>query len=155
MTRRPFGSSNRCDVILAAFERAEHPVYILYRDIRTYGLKEDFYRRARNLGVHFVRYETDLPPVLSHEGDDLVLEYVDLIARKRVRRSIGAAVLSAATLPPEGAEELAKLLKVPLNKHGFFLEAHMKLRPVDFATDGIFLAGMCHSPKFIDESIGL
>jgi heterodisulfide reductase subunit A len=129
-------------------------VTILYRDLRTYGFKEDYFRSAREHGVHFVRYDTDLPPTLTLEGDVLVLEYVDLIARKRIRRSVGAAVLSAATLPSEGAEELAKLLKVPLNKHGFFLEAHMKLRPVDFATDGVFLAGMCHSPKFIDESIG-
>ena len=156
---RPYCSRVCCsDAIKNAIKVKEispsTPVYILYRDIRTYGLKEDFYRRARNLGVQFVRYETDLPPVLTTEGNDLVLEYVDLLARKRVRRSIGAAVLSAATLPPEGAEDLAKLLKVPLSKHGFFLEAHMKLRPVDFATDGIFLAGMCHSPKFIDESIG-
>ena len=128
-------------------------VTVLYRDVRTYGLTELAYQRARELGVAFVSYEPERPPVVEREGDDLVVEYIDPVARRRVRRRTGTVVLSAATLPPEGAPELAKQLKVPLSKDGFYLEAHMKLRPLDFATDGVFVCGMAHWPKTVDEAM--
>jgi heterodisulfide reductase subunit A len=129
------------------------PVTVLYRDIRTYGTAEHAYQRARELGVQFARYEPDRPPTVAREGDGLAVEYLDMVARRRVRRRVGTLVLSAATLPPEGAGDLARMLKVPLSKDGFFLEAHMKLRPLDFATDGVFLCGMAHWPKGVDEAV--
>lgn len=129
------------------------PVTVLYRDVRTYGMAESAYQRARELGVRFVRYEVEHPPIVRREGEDLVLEYIDHVALRRVRASVGTVVLSAATLPPEGAPELAKQLKVPLSKDGFFLEAHMKLRPLDFATEGVFVCGMAHWPKTVDETV--
>ena len=132
---------------------ADTPVTVLYRDIRTYGMSELVYQEAREMGVHFVRYEPDRAPVVTREGEDLFVEYIDLVAQRRVRKRVGTLVLSAATVPPEGAVDLAKMLKVPLSKDGFFLEAHMKLRPLDFATEGVFLCGMAHWPKFIDETI--
>jgi len=128
-------------------------VVVLYRDIRTYGMREGAYRRARDLGVLFARFDLDRPPVISRDGAGLSLEYVDLVARRRVRRRVGAVVLASASVPSEGAEALGQMLKVPLDGHGFFLEAHMKIRPLDFATDGVFLAGACHSQKFLGEAI--
>jgi heterodisulfide reductase subunit A len=129
-------------------------VIVFYRDLRTYGHRELAYTRARELGIKFVRFDTDRPPVLTRDGEDLVVEWSDLVARKRVRRRVGAVVLAAATLPFSDSTELGSLLKVPLTEHGFFLEAHMKIRPLDFATDGVFLAGSCHGPKFLNEAIG-
>lgn len=126
---------------------------MFYRDLRTYGHRELAYRRARELGIRFVRFDTEAPPVLGRDGRDLTIEWVDLVGRKRVRRRVGAVVLAAATLPFEDSHELGSLLKVPLTEHGFFLEAHMKIRPLDFATDGVFLAGSCHGPKFLNEAI--
>jgi heterodisulfide reductase subunit A len=105
------------------------------------------------MGIQFARFDLDRPPTIGRDGEDLLLEYVDLVARKRVRRRVGAVVLAAATVPFDDSPELGSLLKVPLTEHGFFLEAHMKIRPLDFATDGVFLAGACHGPKFLDEAI--
>ena len=126
---------------------------MFYRDMRTYGHRELAYRRAREMGIKFVRFDTARPPVLSKDGAGLTMEWVDLVARKRVRRSLGTVVLAAATLPYQDSAELGSLLKVPLTEHGYFLEAHMKIRPLDFATDGVFLAGSCHGPKFLNEAI--
>ncbi len=128
-------------------------VIMFYRDLRTYGHRELAYRRAREMGIQFVRFDTDRPPALSKDGKDLTIEWVDLVGRKRVRRRVGTVVLAAATLPYEDSHELGSLLKVPLTEHGYFLEAHMKIRPLDFATDGVFLAGSCHGPKFLNEAI--
>ena len=129
-------------------------VVVLYRDIRTYGMREAAYRRARELGVLFARFEPERPPrVLRGADGSLSVEWADLVARRRVRRRVGAVVLASASLPAEGTEDLARLLKLPLDERGFLLEAHMKIRPLDFATDGVFLAGACHSQKFLDEAI--
>jgi len=128
-------------------------VIMFYRDLRTYGHRELAYRRARELGIQFVRFDTDRPPVLAKEGKDLTMQWTDLVARKRVKRRMGAVVLAAATLPYGDSHEMGSILKVPLTEHGYFLEAHMKIRPLDFATDGIFLAGSCHGPKFLNEAI--
>jgi heterodisulfide reductase subunit A len=129
-------------------------VFILYRDIRTYGFKERFYEEARAQGVVFVRYEGEEKPLVSRDGADLKVLVKDILLQDKLMLDTDLLILSAATIPPVGNEELAKLLKVPLNQDGFFLEAHVKLRPVDFATEGVFLAGMAHSPKPIDEAIG-
>jgi heterodisulfide reductase subunit A len=131
----------------------ETPVYILYRDLRTYGFKEDFYRKAAEMGVLFVRFDEDKPPEVKAGKDGITVKVEDMTMGEAVTLSAERLVLSSAILPQEDNELFAQFLKVPINKDGFFLEAHMKLRPVDFATEGVYLAGMCHSPKFIDESI--
>jgi heterodisulfide reductase subunit A len=128
-------------------------VIMFYRDLRTYGHRELAYRQAREMGIQFVRFDTARPPVLSKDGKDLTMEWVDLVGRKRMRRRMGTVVLAAATLPYEDSHEMGSLLKVPLTEHGYFLEAHMKIKPLDFATDGVFLAGSCHGPKFLNEAI--
>jgi heterodisulfide reductase subunit A len=128
-------------------------VYILYRDMRTYGFKEEYYRRARERGVIFIRYEKDNEPRVERLDGRLVVEVTDLILRERLVINPDLLVLSAAITPQDDNKELAKMLKVPLNPDNFFLEAHVKLRPVEFATDGVFLAGLCHAPKSISESI--
>ncbi|MCW3992835.1 MAG: 4Fe-4S binding protein, partial [Candidatus Bathyarchaeota archaeon] len=130
--------------------RAE--VYVLYRDMRTYGFKESYYTDAASRGVLFIRYEDDSEPEVCNENGLQVL-VTDPVLKEEVLIEPDLLVLSAATLPDPDNREMAQMLKVPLSKDGFFLEAHMKLRPVDFATDGIFLCGLAHWPKFIEESI--
>jgi heterodisulfide reductase subunit A len=127
-------------------------VTVLYRDIRTYGLMEKYYTQARNQGVEFVQYDLDSKPDLNIEEGKLLLKVKDKILGEEVSLRPDLVVLASSILPYEN-ETLAKMLKVPLTADGFFLEAHMKLRPVDFATDGIFLAGLAHFPKSISESI--
>jgi heterodisulfide reductase subunit A-like polyferredoxin len=131
----------------------EKNVYILYRDIRTYGFKEDYYEKAREAGVLFIRYEPEREPRLETEGEGLGVVVHEPILHDDLLIQTDLLVLSPGVVPPHENESLSKMLKVPLNQDGFFLEAHMKLRPVDFATEGIFLAGLAHSPKSIDESI--
>jgi len=127
-------------------------IYILYKDIRTYGFSEDFYSQARQEGVIFIPYDDDNKPVVTEEESRLRLDCFDPLIGEKIVISPSALVLSAAVIPGEN-EEISKLLKVPLNSEGFFQEAHAKLRPVDFATDGIFVCGLAHSPKPIDESL--
>jgi heterodisulfide reductase subunit A len=133
-------------------ENPDAAITILYRDIRTYGLMERYYTEARNLGVQFIPYELDSKPDLRVEEGNLKLRVKDRILGEEVILQPDLVVLASAIVPYEN-EALAKMLKVPLTADGFFLEAHMKLRPVDFATDGIFLAGLAHFPKSISESI--
>jgi heterodisulfide reductase subunit A len=128
-------------------------VYILYKDIRTYGFKEDYYREAAAKGVTFVNYDDENAPRVVNDNGQLKVVFWEPLVKQEIEVSPDAVVLSAATISNPDNEHLAELLKVPLTKDGFFLEAHMKLRPVDFATDGVFLCGMAHWPKFIDESI--
>jgi heterodisulfide reductase subunit A len=129
-------------------------VYVLYRDLRTYSLKEDSYKEAAEKGIIFIRYHEDHPPVVRKEGDGLVVNIKEDLLQEKLAINADRIVLAAAILPPEANEAYGQMLKVPLSKDGFFLEAHMKLRPVDFATEGVFLCGLAHSPKHIDESIG-
>jgi heterodisulfide reductase subunit A len=131
----------------------ETNVYVLYRDIRTYGFSESYYSEARQKNVLFMRYDEDRKPEVSQNGNGLQVEIFDKTLQKPVQLPAGLVVLSTGIVADKGNETIAKLLKVPLNKDNFFLEAHMKLRPVDFASDGIFLCGLAHSPKGIDESI--
>ena len=128
-------------------------VFILYRDIRSYGLNESEYTRARDKGVRFIRYEDNEKPEVSPEGERLKVSLRDPLLNARLNIPADLVVLSAGIVPGEGSEELAKKLKVALTEDGFFLEAHIKLRPVDFANDGIFLCGLAHSPKSVDETI--
>jgi heterodisulfide reductase subunit A len=128
-------------------------VYILYKDIRTYGFKEDYYREAAAKGIMFVNYDDENAPRVVNDNGQLKVVFWEPVVKQEIELSPDAVVLSAATISNPDNKRLAELLKVPLTKDGFFLEAHMKLRPVDFATDGVFLCGMAHWPKFIDESI--
>ena len=130
----------------------ETEVYVLYRDMRTYGFSEAYYQAAREKGVLFVRYDVDRKPEVTDEGGLAVTVAEPLLGRELVLRP-DLLVLSSRIDANADSKELAQMLKVPLNEDGFFLEAHMKLRPVDFATDGVFLAGMAHAPKNISETI--
>jgi heterodisulfide reductase subunit A len=131
----------------------ETDVYILYKDVRTYGFKEDYYRDAASKGVLFIRYDDKTKPEVSQENGRLQVSFFEPVFNEWIQIEPDLLVLSVATIPNPDNKRIAEMLKVPLTHEGFFLEAHMKLRPVDFATDGVFLCGMAHSPKFIDESI--
>ncbi len=143
-------------------------VIILYRDLMSYGLKEEYYTRARAAGVTFIRYDLEQPPqvrkvlaVIRHgetppanpDPSPLAISVRDANLGTEINFAADLLALSVATAAPQENQELARLLKVPLDGDGFFLEAHMKLRPVDFATDGIFVCGLAHSPKFMEETI--
>ncbi len=128
-------------------------VYIFHKDIRTYGFREDLYKEAGQLGINFIRMREDEMPELVKEGDVLRLTAFDTALGAAIQVKPDIVVLSTGIRPHQGNEELAKMLKVPISKDGFFLEAHMKLRPLDFATEGVFLAGAAHWPKFVDEVI--
>ena len=127
-------------------------VYILYKDIRTYGLIEEFYRRASDAGVVFLRWDDSAKPEVTVDKE-LRVKVKDFLLKKDISIPTDVLALSAAIRPAPSNEVLYQMLKVPLTRDKFFLEAHMKLRPVDFATEGIFLGGMAHGPKFIEETI--
>ena len=132
-------------------------IYILFRDIRTYGFAEDYYREASNTDVKFIRYEPEDEPQVEatrQEGRPVVRVAVsDPILGQKVAIDADYLVLAAAVIPSEGNKEIAKLVKVSLGPDGFFKEAHVKLRPVEFGTEGVFLCGMAHYPKHIPEAI--
>ncbi len=128
-------------------------VFVLYRDLRAYGFIEAYYRKARDKGVRFVRYESDEKPEVSRDNGRLKVSVHDPLLDAKININCDLLTLAAATVPRDGNKDLAQKLKLPLTEDGFFLEAHMKLRPVDFASDGIFLCGLAHSPKLVDESI--
>ena len=129
-------------------------IYILYRDIRTYGFRESYYKKAREQGIIFIRYEKEKPPVVS--GTDGALDSVTVDSPdypETIKIMTDKLVLSTGIDACDDNTIVSNMLKVPLNNDGFYVEAHMKLRPVDFATEGIFLCGLAHSPKFLDENI--
>jgi heterodisulfide reductase subunit A len=128
-------------------------VVVLYRELRTYGFREQFYTEARQKGVRFVRYDVEKKPVVSKGDQRLRVEVTDPILRRDLVIDCDLLALSPAIVPREGAEQIAQMLKVPLTKEKFFLEAHMKLRPVDFSVDGVYVAGMCHGPKDVSEAV--
>ncbi len=130
----------------------EMDVYVLYRDMRSYGLREDLFREARKKGIIFLRYRIDQGIDVWQDGDDLTVQFTDTIMRRKVEIRPDMMVLATATIPPAD-NTLGQQYKVTLNNDGFFMEAHAKLRPVDCATDGIFICGLAHGPKPIDESI--
>ncbi|MBN2475064.1 MAG: FAD-dependent oxidoreductase [Pirellulales bacterium] len=132
-----------------------HPgcrVYVLFRDVRTYGFDELHYLRAREAGVIFVRFDPETKPEVAVDGGLRVLVHDDVLDRN-IELHPSLLVLSTAIRPHPQAAAVSQALKVPLNADGFFLEAHMKLRPLDFGSDGIFLAGLAHAPKSMTESI--
>jgi len=128
-------------------------VFVLFRDMRTYGFREEYYRRARQLGVVFIRYDENDPPRVSREPGGLLVTVDSPAFPETIEIETDIVSLGTGIVARGGNAELADMLKVPLNADGFFVEAHMKLRPVDFATEGIFLCGLAHSPKFIGENI--
>ncbi len=126
--------------------------YILYRDIRTYGEREDLYREARSRGILFFRYRPDERPEVAASGDRVAVRFNDPILGRRLSVDADILCLAAAIVPHEDLG-LARSFKVPVDADGWLLEAHQKLRPVEFATEGVFLCGMGHYPKPIEESI--
>jgi heterodisulfide reductase subunit A len=135
----------------------EMDIYILFRDMRTYGFAEDYYRKASEKDVKFIRWDPhDRPQVESvAKGDKTILRISvpDLILGQRLELDADLLVLSAAVVPARGSREIARMFKVPLSPDGFFQEAHVKLRPVDFAAEGVYLCGSAHYPKSITEVI--
>jgi heterodisulfide reductase subunit A len=127
-------------------------VYILYRDMRSYGLRENLYREAREKGIIFIRYHADQGLEVFLDEKDLKICFRETVLRRKLEITPDLLVLATAITPPE-ENPLAQQYKVALNNDGFFMEAHAKLRPVDCATDGVFICGLAHAPKPIDESI--
>jgi len=127
-------------------------VFVLYRDVRTYGFRETYYKKAREAGVIFIRYNQDSPPKLS-DANGLVVTLDSPDFPESLEIEADHVVLSTGVVPGANNKAIADMFKVPLNADGFYVEAHLKLRPVDFASEGIFLCGLAHSPKFVDENI--
>ncbi|MBW1772666.1 MAG: CoB--CoM heterodisulfide reductase iron-sulfur subunit A family protein, partial [Deltaproteobacteria bacterium] len=130
----------------------EANVYVLYRDIRTYGQMEDYYREARQQGVFFIRFDQDEPPRVDSTEKGLMITVKDHVLQMDISLPADFLALSAGMRPTD-TEELATIIKLPRNQDGYFMEAHVKLRPVDMASEGIFVCGTAHSPKLISESI--
>ena len=128
------------------------PVYVWFKEVRTFGLLEEYYTRARELGVIFTRYDNESLPQVSANGSVSVSARDPYLGRD-VELPLDLLVLATPAVPSTGGSELSKLLKVPLTADGFYLEAHVKLRPVDFGSEGIFLCGGAHYPKSIEETI--
>lgn len=134
-------------------------IYILFRDMRTYGFREDYYREAANKDVKFIRYETqEKPQIEPGEGEEdgrpvLKVTAMDYVLGDQLVIDADIVALAAAVIPSASTKEMANFFKVTLSPDGFFKEAHVKLRPVEFATDGVYLCGMAHYPKFIQETI--
>ncbi len=130
----------------------ETGVYILYRDIRTYGEREAIYKQARAAGVIFIRFSLDHKPEVVVADGQLRVRVTDHVLGLPL--AIDADLITLATaIVPSRDEQLAQFFKVPLNADGFFVERHAKLGPSEFATDGVFLCGLAHYPKSIDESV--
>lgn len=149
-----------CNVALnnALLIKRKHPeiqIIVLYRDIRTYGFYERIYKEARSEGVIFIHYDKDHKPVVEPKDEDLkiLVSTTDPILNMPLQIEADLVVLSMPIVPAEGNRKLASSLKVPVDADGWFLEAHVKLRPVEFASDGIYLAGVAHYPKMLEESI--
>jgi len=130
----------------------EMDVFILYRDLRAYGLREDLYRKARSAGIVFIRFNSDKGFNVTLEQEDLQVTFTDRVLGRQMKISPDLLILASAIVP-DMENPLAQLYKVSQNQDGFFAEAHVKLRPVDFPTDGVFVCGLAHAPKPIDESI--
>ena len=136
----------------------EMDIYILFRDMRTYGFNEDYYREAASKDVRFIRYEPEekpeIEPAENEEGKSVLrVTLPDYVLGKKLELDADIVALAAAVVPSAGTEEVAGLFKVILSQDGFFKEAHVKLRPVDFGTEGVYLCGMAHYPKFISEAV--
>jgi heterodisulfide reductase subunit A-like polyferredoxin len=133
--------------------RPQAKIFILYRDIRTFALKERYYKKAREMGIRFLRYEPDRKPEAAPAGERLQVALFDQNLQAPITLAADYLVLSAAVRPHPGGQEIHRIFKLPLEADGFFMEAHVKLRPLDFATEGIFLCGLAHGPKYAEESV--
>jgi heterodisulfide reductase subunit A len=131
----------------------ECEVYVLYKDLITYGFREQYYTEARERGVIFLRYEEEEPPQVQIQYGELQVRVRDRTLDRELIFTPNVLALSMATMPAETNPELARILEVPLSSEGFFMENNLKLRPMDFTREGIFLAGLAHYPKFIEETI--
>jgi heterodisulfide reductase subunit A len=127
-------------------------IYVLYRDIRTYGEREYIYRKARLQGIIFLQYSKDQKPKVTPAQDGILIEVMDQNLGQTLEMKADLVALATAIVPYQD-QKLAQFFKVPVNEDGFFVEAHAKLGPSEFATDGVFLCGMAHYPKPIDESV--
>ncbi|MCZ7543252.1 MAG: 4Fe-4S binding protein [Anaerolineae bacterium] len=128
-------------------------VIVLYKNIVTYGFREQFYTEARRRGVIFMRYTEEQPPRVVPDNGRLRVHVTDLSLKRPFELVADRVVLSMSIAPAEETASLARLLQLPLSPEGFFMEAHLKMRPMDFMQEGVFLCGMAHYPKFIEESI--
>ena len=127
-------------------------VFVLYRDLRPYGLREDLYRKARSAGIVFIRYNSDKAFNVALEQEDLHVTFADRVLGRQMEIRPDLLILASAVVP-DMENPLARFYKVPQNQDGFFAEAHVKLRPVDFSNDGVYMAGLAHYPKLLDETI--
>ncbi len=130
----------------------EAQVFVLYRDIRTYGFLEDYYTKARQAGVIFSRFDPQSPPLAEPSESGVTITFEDHILKRPVQVEADLLVLSAG-MRPEETEELSSIMKLAVTPEGYFMEAHVKLRPVEMATEGIFVCGTAHSPKLLSETI--
>jgi heterodisulfide reductase subunit A len=128
-------------------------VYVMYRDIRTYGMREDYYRKAREMGVIFVRFDKDQPPVVEDKGGKLSVSVFDQTMGREFEFPADRVALAAGVVARENAIDVSRGFKLTLNTDGFFQEAHVKLQPIDFASEGEYLCGTAHSPMSVDEAI--
>ncbi|MBC7224137.1 MAG: CoB--CoM heterodisulfide reductase iron-sulfur subunit A family protein [Anaerolineae bacterium] len=157
--QEPFYCSRICcatavkNAIALKERNPEAQVVILYnRDIRTYGRIEALYTQARRLGVTFVRYPEGERPDIRLEGEKPAIRVTDAALNIDLTLEPDVLVLSEAIVPAEGHQDLAELFKFSCTLEGFFLEAHVKLQPVDFPSEGLYLAGLCHYPKLMEEA---
>ena len=130
----------------------ETQVYVLYRDIRTYGLLEDYFTEAREQGVIFIRFDEDAPPDVRSASEGMLVTVKDHILQQNVEIRADLVTLSAG-MRAEDTDEMSQIMKLNRNPEGYFIEAHVKLRPVDMPSDGVFLCGTAHGPKLITEAI--
>ncbi len=155
---RPYCSKSCCthsiqSAIKLKKEAPARRIYILYREIRTYGQRERIYNQAREMGIIFINYEQHGPPTLRRDGDGVLVGVWDHVLHRPLEIRADMVILAAATLANPDALDLANLFKLPLTADGFYQEAHAKLRPVEFHVDGVFVAGLAHYPKPLEESI--
>jgi heterodisulfide reductase subunit A len=155
--QRPYCSKVCCtqSIKSALSLKAENPamdIFILYRDLRSYGLREDLYREARTRGIKFIRYDKTAEIGVGSAQNGLEITFSDRVLKRQMAITSDLLVLASAVVPEKG-NPLAQMYKVPQNDDGFFAEAHVKLRPNDFATDGVFVCGLAHAPKPMEESI--
>jgi heterodisulfide reductase subunit A len=128
-------------------------VTVFYRDLRTYGLREDYYQQARNLGVLFVRFEPEQKPEVSLDQEKINIRAYDYLLNKNILIRADYLALSTGLRPHPSTQEVGQKYKLTTNPEGYFLEAHVKLQPVDFPGEGIFVAGLAHAPKNLDETV--
>ena len=133
-------------------KKPEMDVFIIYRDMRTYGLREELYREARAKGVAFIRYDFDKDLTVSKDPNGLNLRCTSYVLQREIEIRPDMLVLATAIIAPR-ENPVAQLFKVPINDDGFFVEAHVKLQPIDFSTKGVFVCGLAHAPKPVDEAV--